>query len=405
MQTKIISESVLEASEIIKSGGLVAVPTETVYGLAANGLNAGAVKKIFAVKGRPENKPLSLMVSGAEAMDELCRGVPEAARYLADIFWPGPLTIVLEARPGLIPDQVRAGGDTIGLRCPNHPKTLELLKTCGLPLAAPSANPSGERSPKTAQDVLGYFNGRIEAVIDGGECSVGTESTIIDMSKTPYKILRQGALSENDINMALMSSLTIIGITGGTGCGKTTALDVLESMGGLIIDCDAVYHDLLQNSDELIRELDTRFPGAIPKGTHDTKALGEIVFSNPEELRALNAITHRYVGAEMNRRLTEWAKNGNKIAAIDAIALIEGGVANYCRTTVGIIAPRHTRIDRLMKRDNITEEYARLRIDAQKPNEFFQENCEHVLSNDSDRESFKIKCEKLFSDIIGGNKQ
>ena len=405
MQTKIINDNISEAADIIKNGGLAAVPTETVYGLAANGLNAEAVRKIFAVKGRPENKPLSLMVSGSEAMDELCEDVPDAARYLADIFWSGPLTIVLKAKAGLIPDEVRAGGDTIGLRCPNHPKTLELLKTCGVPLAAPSANPSGEKSPKTASDVLGYFNGKIEAVIDGGECSMGVESTIIDMSKTPYKILRQGALSEEDLNMALMSSLTIIGITGGTGCGKTTALEVLKSMGGLIIDCDAVYHDLLQNSDELIAELDARFPGAIPAGTHDTKALGEIVFSNPEELRALNAITHRYVGIEMNRQLTQWAKNGNKIAAIDAIALIESGVSNFCRTTVGIIAPRQTRIERLMQRDNISEEYARLRIDAQKPNEFFQENCDHVLSNDSDRESFRIKCEKLFSDIIGGNKQ
>ena len=401
MKTKIVAESISEAADIIKAGGLVAVPTETVYGLAANGLDENAVKEIFAVKGRPENKPLSLMVHGAEAMDELCGDVPEAARYLADIFWPGPLTIVLKAKPGLIPEAVRAGGDTIGLRCPNHPKTLELLKTCGLPLAAPSANPSGEKSPKTAQDVLDYFNGKIGAVIDGGECSMGVESTIIDMSKTPYKILRQGALAENDLNMALMSSLTIIGITGGTGCGKTTALDTLAAMGGLIIDCDAVYHDLLENSDELIKALDERFPGAIPPGTHDTKALGEIVFSDAEELRALNAITHRFVGQEISRQLTNWAKNGNRLAAIDAIALMEGGISNYCRVTVGVIAPTETRVARLMKRDGITEEYARLRINAQKSNEYFEENCDYTLLNDSDRESFKIKCETLFSNIIG----
>lgn len=403
MQTQLITDNIADAADIIKRGGLVAVPTETVYGLAANGLAPEAVKEIFAVKGRPENKPLSLMVSGIDAMDELCEAVPDAARYLADIFWPGPLTIVLKAKSGLIPDEVRAGGDTIGLRCPNHPKTLELLKVCGLPLAAPSANPSGEQSPKTADDVKSYFGGKIDAIIDGGRCEMGTESTIIDMSKTPFTILRQGALSAEDINMALMSSLTIIGITGGTGCGKTTALEVLERMGGLVIDCDAVYHELLEQSDELIAELDVHFPGAIPAGTHDTKALGEIVFSNPEELRALNAITHRYVGREISRRLTDWALKGNKIAAIDAIALLEGGVSSYCRTTVGVIAPRQTRIERLMKRDNITEEYARLRIDAQKPNEYFEQNCDRILENKGDRESFKQKCEILFSDIIGGN--
>lgn len=401
MQTQLITDNIADAADIIKRGGLVAVPTETVYGLAANGLAPEAVKEIFAVKGRPENKPLSLMVSGVNAMDELCEAVPDAARYLADIFWPGPLTIVLKAKSGLIPDEVRAGGDTIGLRCPNHPKTLELLKVCGLPLAAPSANPSGEQSPKTADDVKSYFGGKIDAIIDGGRCEMGTESTIIDMSKTPFTILRQGALSAEDINMALMSSLTIIGITGGTGCGKTTALEVLESMGGLVIDCDAVYHELLEQSDELIAELDVHFPGAIPAGTHDTKALGEIVFSNPEKLRALNAITHRYVGREISRRLTDWALKGNKIAAIDAIALLEGGVSSYCRTTVGVIAPRQTRIERLMKRDNITEEYARLRIDAQKPNEYFEQNCDRILENKGDRESFKQKCEILFSDIIG----
>lgn len=405
MKTKIISDEITAAADIIKQGGLVAVPTETVYGLAANGLAAQSVAKIFALKGRPENKPLSLMVSGTEAMDGLCRDIPAAARALADIFWPGPLTIVLKAKRGLIPDEVRAGGETIGLRCPKHPKTLELLKTCGLPLAAPSANPSGGESPKAAASVLDYFDGEIEAVIDGGDCAIGVESTIIDMSQTPFKLLRQGAVSEDEINMALMSSLVIIGITGGTGCGKTTALEVLEDLGGLVIDCDKVYHDLLENSAELIHELDERFPGAIPPGTHDTKMLGEIVFSDPEELRALNAITHRYVGREMSRLLTDWAKRGKSIAAIDAIALFEGGAASFCRTTVGIIAPRDDRISRLMKRDNISPEYAALRIDAQKPNEFFTENCDHVLSNDGDRESFKIKCEKLFSDIIGGTEQ
>ncbi len=401
MQTKVINDEIALAADIIRSGGLVAVPTETVYGLAANGFAEAAVKSIFDVKGRPENKPLSLMVSGAEAIDKLCVDVPDAAYFLADVFWPGPLTIVLKARED-IPQIVRAGGSTVGLRCPQQEQTLSLLKTAQLPLAAPSANPSGEKSPKTAQDVLNYFDGKIDAVIDGGECTLGVESTIIDMSNTPYKILRQGAVHAENIFMALTASLTIIGITGGTGCGKTTALDVLKDMGGLVIDCDEVYHTLLNESDALIAALDERFPGIIPPGTHDTKALGEIVFSNPTELAALNGITHRFVGEEISRRLSDWAMNGGRVAAIDAIALIEGGVASFCRVTVGVTAPTENRIQRLMEREGISHEYAALRVSAQKPNEFFEENCDRILVNDSDRDSFEIKCKELFKEIIGG---
>ena len=195
METKIFHGAADEAAEIIKTGGLVAVPTETVYGLAGNGLDEEAVKQIYEVKGRPQVKPLSLMVPGAEAMDRYCEDVPQGARLLAERFWPGPLTIVLKAKD-FIPSIVLAGGDTVGLRCPDHPMTLELLKKAGVPFAAPSANPSGEESPKTAQKVWDYFSGRIEGIINGGECGIGRESTIISMAQKPYRILRQGALAE-----------------------------------------------------------------------------------------------------------------------------------------------------------------------------------------------------------------
>ena len=135
MKTQVFSGTAKGAAEIIKDGGLVAVPTETVYGLAGSGLNEQAVGMIYEVKGRPAIKPLSLMVHGSEAMDALCLDVPEQARTLAACFWPGPLTIVLKAKPE-IPSIVLAGGSTVGLRCPDHPLTLELLRDCGLPLAA-----------------------------------------------------------------------------------------------------------------------------------------------------------------------------------------------------------------------------------------------------------------------------
>ena len=162
----------------------MAVPTETVYGLAGNGLDPEAVERIYEVKGRPSVKPLSLMVPGPQAMDVYCEDVPQAARALAEKFWPGPLTIIMKAKSH-IPPIVLAGGDTVGLRCPEHKMTLELLRLARLPFAAPSANPSGSESPKTAEKVYEYFNGQIEGIIDGGPCGLGLESTIIDMSRDP----------------------------------------------------------------------------------------------------------------------------------------------------------------------------------------------------------------------------
>ena len=189
MKTEIITADMDRAADIIRRGGLVAVPTETVYGLAGNGLDEKAVEEIYEVKGRPAVKPLSLMVPDSTAMEEYCDAVPQAAHALADKFWPGPLTIVLKSK-SIVPDIVRAGGATVGLRCPDHPLTLELLRRAKKPLAAPSANPSGQPSPKTAEEVEKYFDGKIDAVIDGGKCGLGFESTIIDMSCAPYRILR-----------------------------------------------------------------------------------------------------------------------------------------------------------------------------------------------------------------------
>lgn len=399
MTTQELSGDIAEAAEILKKGGLVAVPTETVYGLAANGFDEDAVSKIFAVKGRPENKPLSLMVSGAEAIDTLCDDVPKAAYVLADIFWPGPLTIVLKAKES-IPDIVRAGGQTVGLRCPDHPQLKKLLAAVEFPLAAPSANPSGEKSPVKAEEVLKYFNGRIEGIIDGGECTLGKESTIIDLSKTPFTVLREGVVSTDSVFMALMATLTIIGITGGTGSGKTTALRAIVDMGGLVIDTDEVYHSLLNDSEPMLEALNCRFPGAIPEGTRDTKALGQIVFSDPDGLRDLNTITHKYVSEKLQRLLTDWSRQGKTLAAIDAIALIEGGAAAICKATVGITAPPERRIERLMKREGISRDYAELRISAQKPDDYFEKNCDFTVCNDGTEEDFYIKCKSLFDDII-----
>lgn len=397
--TQVIRENISTAAEIIKNGGLVAVPTETVYGLAGNGLDEKTVQEIYEVKGRPAIKPLSLMVPDASCMEKYCDDVPENAKYLAAKFWPGPLTIVLKAK-SIVPEIVRAGGETVGLRCPDHPMTLEALRLAELPFAAPSANPSGEPSPKNAEKVMEYFDGKIAAVIDGGECGIGLESTLISMAQTPYKILRRGALDYETIADALVSKMCVIGITGGTGCGKTTALNTLKEYGALIIDCDAVYHELLSGSHALINELGEAFPGAVIEGKLDRKALGAIVFKNESKLNVLNSITHRYIIEETVRRLREYAMNGGSIAAIDAIELISSGVSRLCCATVGVIADEDVRVERIMARDGISREYAKMRVKAQKSNTYFITNCDHTLVNNSTPEAFAEECRKIYEEIF-----
>ena len=386
------------AAETIRAGGLCAVPTETVYGLAANGLDARAVEKIYAVKGRPENKPLSLLVAGKEALAVFGREIPDPAFSLAEKFWPGPLTLVVRAAPE-IPPVVRAGGETVGLRCPDHPLTLELLRRLALPLAAPSANPSGAPSPVTARQVLDYFDGKIDCVLDGGESGVGRESTILDLSETPYRILRQGALPAETLGAALRESLTVVGITGGTGGGKTTALRAVRARGGLVLDCDEIYHELLETDEGLLGELRENFPEAFSEGGFDRKALGRIVFSDEEKLLRLNEITHRHVAEAVERALTDFAWRGGTLAAVDAIALIESGIAARCTTVLGVIAPQEARVERLMAREGISREYALLRIAAQKPDAWFREHCDHVLVNDGTRAEFETKCEQWLDQI------
>ena len=387
MITKRISRDIETAAELLREGSLVAVPTETVYGLAGNGLDEQVIESIYEVKGRPAVKPISLMVPGAEAIDRLCEEVPDAARQLAEAFWPGPLTLVLRARSS-VPEILRAGGDTVGLRCPRQEQTLRLLGELEFPLAVPSANPSGMESPKDADQVLQYFDGKIAAVIDGGRCALGLESTVLDLSKTPYRILRQGSLPAEEIMDTLVSGMTIVGITGGSGCGKTTALQELEKRGALLLDCDAVYHELLRNSDSLITELETAFPGAVADGVVRRDRLGEIVFQNVQKLKLLNEITHRHIMAEITRRLRDWGMQGGTLAALDAIELNSSGLKERCDFTIAVTASDETRIARIMARDGISREKAELRIRAQRSNAWFEENCDFTVSNDGDIELF-----------------
>ncbi len=187
-------EAILAAAQILKDGGLVGMPTETVYGLAANALNGKAVAKIFAAKGRPMDNPLIVHISEFNQLYKLVKEVPDAAKKLSEKFWPGPLTIILP-KADIIPDEVSAGLDTVAVRFPSHPAARALINAAGLPLAAPSANLSGHPSPTTAEHVMNDMNGKIEAVLDGGACGVGVESTVITLATNPPRLLRPGGIT------------------------------------------------------------------------------------------------------------------------------------------------------------------------------------------------------------------
>lgn len=203
METLILNESQTEkAGEIIKSGGLVAIPTETVYGLGANALNGGAVKKIFIAKGRPQDNPLIVHISEMSEIPPLVAELPEKAKELAEKFWPGPLTIIMK-KSDIIPDEVSAGLNTVAIRMPSHPVARAVIKAAGVPIAAPSANTSGLPSPTTAKHVIDDMSGKIDAVIDGGECKVGVESTVVTLATDVPKLLRPGGVTLEELESVL----------------------------------------------------------------------------------------------------------------------------------------------------------------------------------------------------------
>ena len=195
--------------------------------------------------------------------------------------------------------------------------------------------------------------------------------------------------------------MKIIGITGGTGAGKTTALFVLHELGARIVDCDGLYHDLLDSSKEMLSEIDERFPGVVRNGRLDRKRLGEQVFNNDRALSDLGAITHPYIERAVKADLEKERKSGRDLYAIDAIGLLEGGLVGMCELVVGITAPVEQRVRRLIEREGISEEYARLRISAQHGDDYYKERCTAVLCNDGDRAAFEAKCRQYFLDIIG----
>ena len=516
------------AADIIKSGELVAIPTETVYGLGANGLDPDAVAKIFLAKGRPQDNPLILHVADPGQIEQFCHSIPPTAYALAAAFWPGPLTMVLPARD-LVPKCTTAGLPTVAVRCPDNDVTRQIIRLAGVPIAAPSANISGKPSTTTAQHVLHDHDGRIACIVDGGPCRVGVESTIIDLTGDQPRLLRPGGITleamaeiigdilvdkavyasvdkdavvkapgmkyrhyapdcrvlivDGDIPAAadyiaqhwqpgnrvlcfeeeladfsrfaplaygqeqkpdtLLAGLfaalrelddpaigtvfarcpkgsgkalavqnrlekaagfsrvnprschKIIGITGGTGSGKTTALEAIRLLGGTVVDCDAVYHRLLQTDKALLDTIEARFPGVVESGSLQRKKLGALVFSDTQALEDLNAITHHAVKEEVLKLLPSTPS----LVAIDAIALHESGLSALCDHTVAVTAPTEHRVSRLIAREGISEAYAKKRIDAQKSNEEFSSLCDYTLENTGTKEAFLCQCLAFFKQL------
>lgn len=530
-QQKEIRDKVSAAAKILREGGLVGLPTETVYGLGANGLDGAAVRRIFEAKGRPQDNPLILHVSGPQWLTRYCAQVPPLAYVLARKFWPGPLTMILKRDP-CVPDETTAGLDTVAVRCPNHPVTLAIIREAGVPIAAPSANLSGRPSCTTAQDVLEDMDGKIQCLVDGGPCAVGVESTILDLTCTPPRLLRPGGVPVEQIErligpiaidkavngvldgeerprapgmkyrhyapkapvivvsgapeasaqeilrrvgpesgvicfeeylplfekqrvqslgpsqdkqtqaqrvfdalrafdsetvteiyaqcpdnqglgLAIGNRLkkaagfhvieadrerVVLGITGGTGAGKTSVLDVIREMGGVVVDCDAVYHEMLNGSEEMRNTINAVFPGVFDAdGKLNRQKLGEEVFSRRERLARLNDIVYHFVVPEVERRLGK----DTGLYAIDAINLLESGISELCDKTIAVTAPTELRVRRIMARDGISEQYARMRITAQKPDEYYRTKCDCELTNAADTpESFQEEAREFIRRLM-----
>ena len=505
--------AVAEAAAILKKGGLLGIPTETVYGLGANALDEEAVLHIFEAKGRPQDNPLILHVPGADWLERYCRDIPPAAYTLAARFWPGPLTMILPRRE-IVPLRTTGGLDTVGVRCPDHPITLAIIREAGIPIAAPSGNTSGRPSPTTAQHMLEDMDGKIDGIVDGGPCSVGVESTIIDLTTAPPRLLRPGGLplealeevlgevtvdkavrqkladdekakapgmkyrhyapkapvtvitgtpgasaayiaahlaadsgvicfdeyaplfdghiihrlgpaadkltqaqhvfdalrtfddtdaaeilaqcpDESGLGLAVSNRLKkaagfhvieaprplVVGITGPTGAGKTSALRAVEQLGGCVLDCDAIYHEMLRTDTALRGAIVDAFGNVFsPDGQLDRQKLGTLVFGDSAQLERLNAIIYTHLPRELERRM---ALSPAPIIGIDAINLVESGLSRLCDRTLAVIAPAEDRVHRIMVRDNISEHYARLRVAAQKDDDFYRSHCTDVLVNTS----------------------
>lgn len=301
------------AANVLLDGGLVAFPTETVYGLGANALDGNAVERIFRAKGRPATNPLIVHVKGAEDARELVAEWPDHARALASMLWPGPLTLVFEKKPGGIPDIVTAGGSTIAVRSPKHPVAQALLRACDVPIAAPSANRSTKVSPTNAEHVRKALDGRIELILDAGPTVGGLESTVLDLTGTSPTLLRPGLITRRQLEQ----------IIGPVRLPADSASGQWKSPGMMKTHYSPVAKLLLTNDEgtRLVRKLLRRYHrvGWIPLGEGQKIWFSELIQFRPlpnepnEYAKQIYAVLHEldnlfvdYIIAQMPPDTEDW---------------------------------------------------------------------------------------------------
>ena len=517
------------AAALLAAGEVVGMPTETVYGLAADALNPAAVGKIFAAKGRPADNPLIVHIADRAQWDGLVQEIPEKARALADAYWPGPLTVILPRRD-TVPDAVTAGLSTVAVRFPAHPVAQELIRRSGCVLAAPSANISGRPSPTTAAHVHHDMDGKIAAVVDGGDCGVGLESTVVAVMGGRVRLLRPGGITpamleavvgaieidpavtaalregqaamspgmkyqhyapkahvrlvtgdsahytrfvnaragkgdialcfEEDlpalttktvcygrrrepasqahalfdalrrldeigatdvwaaapdpegIGLAVYNRLLraaafevvdsaaplLIGLTGASGAGKTTAAAAFEANGVPVIDADKVARSVQTPGSPCLNAVAEAFGSDVltPSGALDRRALAARAFASPEDTARLNAVTLPYIVREIDRQI---AAVDAPVAVLDAPLLFQTGLDRRCCRTVAIVAPESVRLERILARDGVTPDEAKARMAAQPPDDWFRARADETWENTGDPSAIQARVDRLLKEV------
>ncbi len=515
-------KGVKAAARLLKQGKIVAIPTETVYGLAASAYDDNAIKKVFEAKGRPQDNPLIVHIAEFSQINELISCLPEEAARLANSFWPGPLTLVLP-KSDKVAKGVSAGLDTVAVRMPANEIARSIINESGLPLAAPSANLSGSPSPTSAEHVVEDLDGKIDAVVLSDDCTVGVESTVVSLAVKPPRLLRPGAVTleqlkeilpdivvdkavlsklekgakaaspgmmykhyspetevflveaeseefcgfvnsqkniaaicfeedkekllcktlcmgkeENEeehaklifnllrkadklsvekiyvhapqktgVGLAVYNRLIraagfkvikpkhIIGLTGPTGAGKTTACKAAKELGFYVIDCDKTARMATEDK-ECLEALSSAFGKEIinKDGSLDRPKLARLAFETPDKTELLNKTIFPFI----TKLIEDEIENcGNNKILLDAPTLYESKIDSICQKVIAITADKKTRLERILQRDGIGTAAAELRLNAGKTDDFYKSKTPHIIYNNGDEEKLLADFKKLLN--------